>query len=284
MFLLPLLLILAVFLVFPLVSGLLISFHRTNGMSTGEFVYLENYAEALFRDGIFGQALRNTLIFTAGAIVLQTGTGLFLAILISEAHRGRLIYRMVFFAPVVLSMVAVGFVWLWIYAPYFGILSNVLNALGVAEIYYGVLGGQNTALAGIMGAFLWRWSGFNTVIYLAGMQSISNEYYEAARIDGANGFQRFWYITWPLLLPQTYIIVLLTTMGTLKIFDFMWIMTEGGPNHATETVATYIYVTAFRFFRVGYGSAMAFILFAVVLIVTLLEVRVLRRRVDEHTR
>ncbi len=284
MFLLPLLLILAVFLVFPLVSGLLISFHRTNGMSTGEFVYLENYAEALFRDGIFGQALRNTLIFTAGAIVLQTGTGLFLAILISEVHRGRLIYRMVFFAPVVLSMVAVGFVWLWIYAPYFGILSNVLNALGVAEIYYGVLGGQNTALAGIMGAFLWRWSGFNTVIYLAGMQSISNEYYEAARIDGANGFQRFWYITWPLLLPQTYIIVLLTTMGTLKIFDFMWIMTEGGPNHATETVATYIYVTAFRFFRVGYGSAMAFILFAVVLIVTLLEVRVLRRRVDEHTR
>lgn len=284
MFLLPLLLILAVFLVFPLVSGLLISFHRTNGMSTGEFVYLENYAEALFRDGIFGQALRNTLIFTAGAIVLQTGTGLFLAILISEVHRGRLIYRMVFFGPVVLSMVAVGFVWLWIYAPYFGILSNVLNALGVAEIYYGVLGGQNTALAGIMGAFLWRWSGFNTVIYLAGMQSISNEYYEAARIDGANGFQRFWYITWPLLLPQTYIIVLLTTMGTLKIFDFMWIMTEGGPNHATETVATYIYVTAFRFFRVGYGSAMAFILFAVVLIVTLLEVRVLRRRVDEHTR
>ena len=284
MFLLPLLLILVVFLVFPLVSGLLISFHRTNGMSTGEFVYLENYAEALFRDGIFGQALRNTLIFTAGAIVLQTGTGLFLAILISEVHRGRLIYRMVFFAPVVLSMVAVGFVWLWIYAPYFGILSNVLNALGVAEIYYGVLGGQNTALAGIMGAFLWRWSGFNTVIYLAGMQSISNEYYEAARIDGANGFQRFWYITWPLLLPQTYIIVLLTTMGTLKIFDFMWIMTEGGPNHATETVATYIYVTAFRFFRVGYGSAMAFILFAVVLTVTLLEVRVLRRRVDEHTR
>ena len=284
MFLLPLLLILAVFLVFPLVSGLLISFHRTNGMSTGEFVYLENYAEALFRDGIFGQALRNTLIFTAGAIVLQTGTGLFLAILISEVHRGRLIYRMVFFGPVVLSMVAVGFVWLWIYAPYFGILSNVLNALGVAEIYYGVLGGQNTALAGIMGAFLWRWSGFNTVIYLAGMQSISNEYYEAARIDGANGFQRFWYITWPLLLPQTYIIVLLTTMGTLKIFDFMWIMTEGGPNHATETVATYIYVTAFRFFRVGYGSAMAFILFAVVLIVTLLEVRVLRGRVDEHTR
>jgi ABC-type sugar transport system permease subunit len=283
-FLLPLLLILAVFLVFPLVSGLLISFHRTNGMSTGEFVYLENYAEALFRDGIFGQALRNTLIFTAGAIVLQTGTGLFLAILISEVHRGRLIYRMVFFGPVVLSMVAVGFVWLWIYAPYFGILSNVLNALGVAEIYYGVLGGQNTALAGIMGAFLWRWSGFNTVIYLAGMQSISNEYYEAARIDGANGFQRFWYITWPLLLPQTYIIVLLTTMGTLKIFDFMWIMTEGGPNHATETVATYIYVTAFRFFRVGYGSAMAFILFAVVLIVTLLEVRVLRGRVDEHTR
>ncbi len=284
MFLLPLLLILAVFLVFPLASGLLISFHRTNGMSTGEFVYLENYAEALFRDGIFGQALRNTLIFTAGAIVLQTGTGLFLAILISEVRRGRLIYRMVFFAPVVLSMVAVGFVWLWIYAPYFGILSNVLNALGVAEIHYGVLGGQNTALAGIMGAFLWRWSGFNTVIYLAGMQSISNEYYEAARIDGANGFQRFWYITWPLLLPQTYIIVLLTTMGTLKIFDFMWIMTEGGPNHATETVATYIYVTAFRFFRVGYGSAMAFILFAVVLIVTLLEVRVLRRRVDEHTR
>jgi raffinose/stachyose/melibiose transport system permease protein len=281
LFVLPVLLILATFLAYPVISGLLISLHRTTGMDAGQFVGLDNYAEALFRDPIFRQAVGNTVIFTVGAVFLQTGLGLTLAVLISEIHRGRLLYRLVFFAPVVVSTVAVGTVWRWIYAPYSGLLTSMLVALGLAGPETALLASSSTALAAIMLAFLWRWAGFNTVIYLAGLQSISTEYYEAATMDGGGGFQRFRFITWPLLLPQTYTCILLTTMGTLRIFDLMWIMTQGGPNHSTETVTTYIYLTAFRFYRVGYGSSLAFILFGLDLFMTLVVLRILRQRAEE---
>ena len=221
--------LLAAVLAYPLASGLLLSLRRTTGSTEGEYVGLDNYIEALFRDDIFHQAVGNTVAFTAVAIVLQTGVGLLLAILISELRRSRLPYRMMFFAPVVLSAVAVGSVWKWIYAPYFGLLANVAATVGLGDVYSSLLSSQATALWAIMGAFVWRWAGFNTVIYLAGQQSISREYYEAAMIEGAGGVRRFVHITWPLLLPYTYTVVLLTTMGTLRIFDMMWIMTQGGP-------------------------------------------------------
>jgi CubicO group peptidase (beta-lactamase class C family) len=140
---------------------------------------------------------------------------------------------------------------------------------------------QLYALWAIMGAFVWRWAGFNTVIYLAGLQSIPREYHEAAMIEGAGGLPRFRHITWPLLLPYTYTVVLLTTMGTLRIFDLMWIMTQGGPAHATETIATYIFTIAFRFLRVGYAQSLAFILLALVVLLTLLLTLTLRKRANE---
>jgi ABC-type sugar transport system permease subunit len=277
---LPVFALLAAVLAYPLASGLLLSLRRTTGSTPGEFVGLDNYIEALLRDDIFHQAVGNTVAFTVVAIVLQTGIGLLLAVLISEVHRGRLPYRMMFFAPVVLSAVAVGSVWKWMYAPYFGLFTNLAASLGLADVYSSLLASQSTALWAIMGAFVWRWAGFNTVIYLAGLQSIPREYYEAAMIEGAGGVRRFAHVTWPLLLPQTYTVVLLTTMGTLRIFDMMWIMTEGGPAHATETVATYIFVTAFRFLRAGYAQSLAFILLALVALLTLLLTVTLRKRAN----
>ena len=172
---LPVFSVLACFLAFPLASGLLLSLRRTTGASAGEFVGLDNYLEALFRDDIFHQAVGNTVAFTVVAIVLQTGVGLLLAVLIAELRRGRLPYRMVFFAPVVLSAVAFGSVWKWIYAPYFGLFTNVAAFLGLAEVHWSPLASQATALWAIMGAFVWRWAGFNTVIYLAGLQSIPRD-------------------------------------------------------------------------------------------------------------
>ena len=281
MWVLPVFALLACVLAYPLASGLLLSLRRTTGSSPGEFVGLDNYIEALFRDDIFHQAVGNTVAFTVVAIVLQTGVGLLLAILISEVRRGRLPYRMIFFAPVVLSAVAVGSVWQWIYAPYFGLFPNVAAALGLADVHASPLASQATALWAIMGAFVWRWAGFNTVIYLAGLQSIPREYHEAAMLEGAGGLRRFRHITWPLLLPHTYTVVLLTTMGTLRIFDMMWIMTQGGPAHATETIATYIFTTAFRFLRIGYAQSLAFILLAMVVLLTLLLTVTLRKRANE---
>jgi raffinose/stachyose/melibiose transport system permease protein len=273
--------LLACVLAYPLVSGLRLSLQRTTGLGRGEFVGLDNYVEALLRDGIFHQALGNTVAFTMVAIVLETGVGLVLAILISELRRGRLPYRMIFFAPVVLSAAAVGSVWQWMYAPYFGLFTNAAAALGLAEVSSSMLASQATALWAIMGAFVWRWAGFNTVIYLAGLQSIPKEFYEAAMIEGAGGLGRFRHITWPLLLPYTYTVVLLTTMGTLRVFDMMWIMTQGGPAHATETIATYIFTTAFRFQRVGYAQSLAFILLALVALLTLLLTVTLRKRANQ---
>jgi raffinose/stachyose/melibiose transport system permease protein len=278
---LPVFALLACLLAYPLASGLLLSLRRTTGSTPGEFVGADNYIEALLRDDIFHQAVGNTIAFTAVAIVLQTGVGLLLAILISEVRRGRLPYRMMFFAPVVLSAVAVGSVWKWMYAPYFGLFTNIAATLGLAEVYSSLLASQATALWAIMGASVWRWAGFNTVIYLVGLQSISRQYYEAAMIEGAGGVRRFLHISWPLLLPYTYTVVLLTTMGTLRIFDMMWIMTQGGPAHATETVATYIFTTAFRFQRAGYAQSLAFILLALVALLTLVLTVTLRKRANE---
>ena len=159
--------LLACFLAYPLASGLLLSLRRTTGSTPGEFVGVDNYLEALFRDDIFHQAVGNTVAFTAVAIILETGVGLLLAILISELRRGRLPYRMMFFAPVVLSAVAVGSVWKWMYAPYFGLFINIPATVGLGDVYSSLLSSQATALWAIMGASVWRWAGFNTVIYLA---------------------------------------------------------------------------------------------------------------------
>jgi len=278
---LPVFALLACVLVYPLASGLLLGFQRTAGAGQSEFVGLENYGEAIFNDGIFHQTVANTVAFTLVAIVLQTGVGLLFAVLISEVRRGGLPYRTIFFAPVVLSAAAVGSVWQWMYAPYFGLFTNALAAFGLADVSSSLLASQATALWAIMGAFVWRWAGFNTVIYLAGLQSIPKDYHEAAMIEGADGLRRFRHITWPLLLPHTYTVVLLTTMGTLRIFDMMWIMTQGGPAHATETIATYIFTTAFRFLRVGYAQSLAFILLMIVLALTLLLSMTLRKRANE---
>jgi len=280
LFLLPILVVLAGFLFYPLVYGIVLSLHDTKGFDLTKFVGFDHYAHAIFGDAVFHQALVNTVVFTGAAVVLQTGLGLFLAVLVADTKRGRTILRFVFFVPFVLASVAVGAVWKFLYAPFFGILPTVGSAIGLDTQTIAPLADPHTALWAIMIAFLWRFSGFSMVVYLAAIQSLPHEYYEHAVLEGAGGLQRFRHITWPLLWPQTFTLVLLTTLGTLRIFDMMWVMTEGGPSHATETVATDVYVTAFRFLQVGYAQAMAMVLLIVILLLTVVEYRLLNRRAD----
>jgi raffinose/stachyose/melibiose transport system permease protein len=180
----------------------------------------------------------------------------------------------------VLAPAAVGAVWKFLYAPFFGIVPTLGSALGLDTTTVAPLADPNTALWAIMAAFLWRFAGFNMVVYLAGLQAIPREYTEHAVLEGAGRVQRFRHVTWPLLWPQTFVLVLLTTFGSLRIFDMVWIMTEGGPSHATETVATDLYVTAFRFGQIGYAQAMAMILLLVTLLITVVEYRILDRRAE----
>ena len=280
LFLLPILAILAGFLFYPLVYGIVLSLHDTRGFDLTTFVGLDHYAHAILGDAVFHRSLLNTVLFTGAAVVLQTGLGLFLAVLVADAHRGRTFFQFVFFAPFVLAPVAVGAVWKFLYAPYFGIAATAGSVLGFDTLTVAPLADASTALWAIMAAFLWRFSGLIMVVYLAAIQALPREYYEYALLEGAGRVQQFRRVTWPLLWPQTFGLVLLTTLGTLRIFDMVWVMTEGGPSHATETVATDVYSTAFRFLQVGYAQAMAMILLALVLLFAIVEYRILHRRAE----
>ena len=280
LFLLPILVILAGFLLYPLVYGIVLSVHDTKGFDLTSFVGLDHYAHAIFGDAVFHRSLLNTFLFTGVAVVLLTGLGLFLAVLIADAKRGTRFFQFAFFAPFFLAPVAVGAVWKFLYAPYFGVAATVGSALGFDTLTIAPLADTDIALWAIMAAFLWRFAGFNMIIYLAAIRALPPEFDEYALLEGASRFQLFRWVTWPLLWPQTFGLVLLTTLGTLRIFDMVWVMTAGGPAHATETVATDVYATAFRFLQVGYAQALAMILLVVILALAVVEYRVLDRRAE----
>jgi len=279
-FLLPTLVLLGGFLFYPLVYGIALSAHDSRGFEPTQFVGLENYVRAIFGDAVFHRSLLNTILFTGAAVVLQTGIGLFLALLVVGVRRGRTFYLVAFFAPFVLASVAVGAVWKFLYAPFFGIAATVGSALGFDTLTTAPLADADTALWAVMAAFLWRFAGFSMVVYVAAIQALPRDYYDLAVLEGASWSQRLRHITWPLLWPQTFTLVLLSTIGTLRIFDMVWIMTAGGPAHATETVATHVYTTAFRFLDVGYAQAMAMILLLVILLLTVVEYRILSPRAE----
>ena len=280
-FLLPVLVLLAVFLFYPFVYGLVLSVHESRGTGLGAFVGLEHFTRALFGDAVFHRSLLNTLTFTAVAVVVQTGLGFLLAALIAPVRRGVLVLQVVFFAPFVLASVAVGEVWRFLYAPFVGIGASLASAIGADGATIAPLADPNTALWAILAAFIWRFAGFTVVVYLAAMRALPREYQEQAVLEGAGTLQRLRYVTWPLLWPQTFALVLLTTLGTLRIFDMVWVMTEGGPAHATETVATHVYSTAFRFLDLGYAQAMAIVLGILMLLLVAIEYRLLDRRAEQ---
>jgi ABC-type sugar transport system permease subunit len=281
--LLPVFGLLGAFLFYPLVYGLDLSLNRTVGFEVTGPVGLEHYARALLGDAVFRQGLANTLLLTAGAVVLQIGLGLLLAVLVAEAPRGQTLFRIAFVAPFILAPVAVGAVWEFMAAPFFGIVPSIGGALGLDLSTVAPLADPNTALWAVVVAFVWRFAGFSMVVYLAAMQSLPREYYEYGEIEGIGRLARLRRITWPLLWPQTFALVLLTTIGTLRVFDLVWIMTAGGPGHATETVATYVYSTAFRSLDPGYAQAMATILMVMIVALAAIEYRLLGRRAETVT-
>jgi raffinose/stachyose/melibiose transport system permease protein len=278
--LLPILGLLAVFLIYPLVYGLDLSLDRTEGFEVVGSVGLEHYARALLGDAVFREGLANTLVLTAAAVVLQTGVGLGLAVLVAETRRGRTLFRIAFVAPFVLAPVAAGTVWKFLYAPFFGIVPAVGGALGLDLSGIAPLADPTFALWAIVIVLVWRFAGFAMVVYLAGIQAIPREYYELGEIEGIGRLARLRRITWPLLWPQTFALTLLTSIATLRVFDLIWIMTAGGPGHATETVSTYVYTTAFRTLDVGYAQAMATILMVVIVALAVVEYRLLNPRAD----
>jgi multiple sugar transport system permease protein len=243
-------------------------------------VGLENYKE-LFSSASFLRAIWNTIIFTIGVLTLTVVGSLSLALALNQGLRGTTALRALYYSPVVTSLVATAVIWLWILDPQFGIVNQALRGIGLPAP--GWASDARWAMPTVIVTFSWREVGYFTVIYLAGLQGIPSELKEAARIDGCGAWRVFRHITVPLLVPTTlFVLVLSVIRATQNAFGVIYVMTGGGPVEATNVIVLYLYQQAFQFFRMGYASAVAYVLFALIFLATLIQFRLLGRRTEMY--
>jgi multiple sugar transport system permease protein len=281
LFLLPSGVLFLVFVAGPIVASLLLTFLRWDGLSAIHFAGLDNY-RTLTQDGQLGTVLVNTVIFVAASVILKMVVALVLAVLL---HRfaGRFIstlFRSVVFFPVIISGVAIGIVWQWLMGTSFGLINYYLGALGLPMVAW--LDSSQNALGSLVLVDVWRSVGFSFVVFTAGLQGIPAHLYEAAALDGAGEWARFRHITLALLSPTTFFLLVINLIGAFQFFDLSYVMTQGGPGDATRTIVYYIYFTGFRFFRFGYASTVAMLLFAILALLTFIQVRLSGRWVFYH--
>ena len=269
-------LIFAAFTLLPVAVALYLSFTNYDVFTRLDWIGLRNYQD-VFDDPLFWEALKNTAAYTAGSIPISMAIGLGLALLLNQKLRGVGVYRTVYYVPVVTSMVAVAMIWIQLFDPLYGVLSNALERIGLPTINW--LGDPNLALPSIIAVSVWKVIGWNMLIYLAGLQGIPDHLTEAAAIDGASAWQAFWKITLPLLQPTSVFILVTSVIGAFQVFDQVYVMTGGGPAGATTTLVQQIYNAAFKAFDMGYAAAMSFVLFGIILVVSLCSLRAVRGEV-----
>ena len=272
-FLIPALLLFAIFVVYPIVYNVQASTLKWDGVNPGTFIGLDNYRE-LASDPIFHRSLINSALWIPLTIIPQGVMGFLLAVALNQKLRGSTIYRALFFIPAILSPVVVGIVWQRIMDPFNGVLTQVGQATGLEFLTNNYLSDPATAIFAVIFVNVWMWTGFSMLFYLAGLQLIDPSVLEAARIDGASGFQTLVRITFPLLKSTTLSLVLLGVIGSLKTFELVYVMTEGGPNHASEMLPTFAFQEAFRLQNVGYASAISMVLLVIAVVSSLSMVRV----------
>lgn len=274
LFIAPSMLGVLMFTLFPVLAALGISFSEWNLITPPRFVGLEGY-RALLSDPVFGKVLLNTLYYTAGSVPLNLILALALALALNQKIRGIAVYRTAYFMPVVSSMVAVGLIWAWLYDTDYGLFNALLARLHLPPVAW--LTSTEWAMPAVILTSVWKSVGFNMVIFLAALQDVPEGLYEAARIDGAGAWRLFRHITLPLISPAVFFVVVMGIIGSFQAFDQVYVMTEGGPARATTVIVYYIWQNAFKFFKMGYASAMAYVLFLLVLLATLAQWQVRRR-------
>ncbi len=269
-----------VFNLYPLLYSGYLSFLEWDGFgSDKKFVGLQNY-QTFLDSPEFTNSLEVTAVYTVGVTALSIALGLVLAVLLNSGIRGQTIYRVLYFLPVVTSTIAVAIVWRYLLTPHRGYIDIFLRDVGIMPPQPTWLRNTDWALRVIMLVGVWKRLGFNIVIYLAGLQGIPHEYYEAARVDGAGPVRCFWSITIPLIAPITLLLVIMSIIDSFLIFDVVYVMTEGGPLNSTEVIGLLLYNQAFRYFNMGQASAIAWVIFAIVFTITLLQWRVFGIRGD----
>lgn len=276
-FVAPNVVLLAVFSYWPIVYNGYLSLTSWDLLSeTKPFVGLANYVD-MFTDPAFRAVIWRTFFFSGGILVGSTVLGLMVAMLLNQRLRGRNIVRTVTFAPHIVTGAAIGTIWLFIFDPNYGLLKEVIEPLGFTSPAW--MTDSAWALPGLIIVYLWKNTGFVAVIYLAGLQSMPQELYEAARIDGAGPWTLFRRITLPLLSPVTFFVAVTTIIGSFQAFDVIAMMTGGGPGDATTTLSWYVYQQAFQALDAGHAGAGAIVMFCLLLIITGAQARFLERRV-----
>jgi ABC-type sugar transport system permease subunit len=274
----PALLLCGIFIFIPAALAIVGSFYSF-GLTSQNWVWvgLGNYAQAA-TDPIFWVALRNNVIIVVGSIILQVGIGCVLAAILDRGlPTGRTFFRTIIFMPMVVSAVAVALIWLIILDPNVGILSAIVKSLGIRPPQLGWLGDPNISIYVVLVVAAWQYTGFMMVLILAGLQGIPRELYEAGSLDGARGLKAFWYITLPSIRNVLIVAVLITTIGGFKVFDFIYVLTQGGPANATQVLGTYIYLQAFNLTNMGYANAIAVVLLAIAVVLGWMQLKVSRR-------
>lgn len=264
----PLLIGLAIFFYLGLGASLYLSFTEWDVLTAPQWVGLDNF-QRFWETPIYLKTFWNTLRFALLLVPLGMLASLGMALALNQNIRLRGIYRVLFFLPVLTMPVAIAVVWKWIYAPDFGLLNQVLAFFGGPRVKW--LGDPNLAMISLVIMSIWMGSGYGMVIYLAGLQNISRSYYEAAQVDGASGWQQFTNITLPLLTPTIFFSLVTSTISAFQVFDIVYVMTKGGPMDSTRTLVYTIYDDGFRFFRMGMASATAWVLFAIILAITVVQ-------------
>jgi len=277
----PALLVYGVFLIYPLFQSVSYSFFDWGGPGReATNVGFENFAR-VFRDPVFYRALLNNAVVVAVSIFIQLPVGLVLAVVITSRLRVKRFFRAVYFLPTLMSTVAVGILWGFIYNPSYGIINVVLRALGLDFLAQGWLGQSSTALAAVMVTTVWTYAPFYMIIYSAAISSLPGDLYEAASIDGANKLQQFFRLTVPMLRPTIITTSVLALIGSIKFFDLIFVMTKGGPSGSTELLATYVFKQGFTNQQFGYASALAVVMLAIALVAT--SIVLVRTSMGERT-
>jgi multiple sugar transport system permease protein len=280
LFILPSFIHLLIFLLIPVFFSFFLSFRDWDQprFQNAPYIGLENYSD-LMTDRRFWQSMGNSAYYTALSVPLGMVLSLLIAVVLNQKLKGVNLFRTLFFMPVISSWVAVSIVWVTLLDPRVGIVNYVLNLVGLPSVNW--LSDPRSAMPSLVLISIWKSAGFNMVIWLAGLQSIPQELYEAAAIDGASRWQSFWRITLPLLAPTTFFLAITGVIGSFQVFSPVYVITKGGPLDSTDVAVFHIYRRAFQEFDFGYASAMAWVLFAVIFFATLAQLWYMRRRREE---
>jgi len=276
LFLIPACIILGAFIFYPLLQAVWMSFTDYNMISDPAFVGFENYKE-IVEDDLFWKTLGQTFLYLIVVVPTLVILPIFLAILVNQKIKGIGFFRSAYYVPVVTSMVVVGITWKWVYADQ-GILNYLLESAGIIDGPVHWLTSPTSSIFAVMAVTVWKGLGYYMVIYLAGLQAIPSDLYEAADIDGANKWKQIFHITIPMLMPSIIIVTIMSSISAMKVFEEIYVMTGGGPLNSSKTLVFYIYQEAFEKLRMGYASAVGVILLLITLVLSILNLKVMSKK------